>query len=240
MYFCQNYSEMQKLAVVTGGTKGIGKAIVEKFLREGYEVAVCARNPALLENRKAETGSPALHIFRADLSRKEEAEAFGDFVLGLGRPIAALINNAGVFIPGKLLEEDENNLQLQLDTNLLSAYYLTRRLIHRIKTAGNAHIFNICSIASLVAYPNSGSYSVSKFALLGFSKSLREELKETGVKVTSVMPGATLTDSWAGTNLPDSRFIKAEDIAEALWAAFSLSSSAVMEEMIIRPQLGDL
>lgn len=231
---------MRKLAVVTGGSKGIGKAIVEKFLREEYEVAVCARNLPLLQELKAGLAPAALHIFRADVSRKEEVEAFGEFVLGLGVPVSVLVNNAGVFIPGKLLEEDDSHLQLQLDTNLMSAYYLTRKLIHRVKAAGNAHIFNICSVASLSAYPYSGSYSISKFALLGFSKSLRQELLETGVKVTSVMPGATLTGSWAGTELPDTRFIRAEDVAEAVWAAFRLSPSAVMEDIVIRPQLGDL
>lgn len=231
---------MRKLAVVTGGSKGIGKAITEKFCRAGFEVAVCARNLGMLEELRADLAPATLHIFSADISRKEEAEAFGDFVLGLNLPVSVLVNNAGVFIPGKLLEEDESHLRLQLDTNLMSAYYLTRKLIHRVRAAENAHIFNICSIASLAAYPQSGSYSISKFALLGFSKSLREELKETGVRVTSVMPGATLTDSWAGTDLPESRFIRAEDVAEAVWAAFSLSPSAVMEEIVIRPQLGDL
>ncbi len=231
---------MRKLAVVTGGSKGIGKAIVEKFFREGFEVAVCARNLTLLKELKADLDPSALHIFSADVSRKEEVEAFGDFVLGLNRPIAALVNNAGVFIPGKLLEEDDRNLPLQLDTNLMSAYYLTRKLIHRLKAVEQGHIFNICSIASLSAYPYSGSYSVSKFALLGFSKGLREELKTSGVKVTSVIPGATLTDSWADSGLPDSRFIKAEDVADSIWAAFKLSPAAVVEEIVIRPQLGDL
>jgi len=231
---------MRKLVVVTGGSKGIGRALVEKFSGEGYDVAVCARNRALLEELKVALEPAALHIFSADVSRKEEVEAFGDFVLALNRPVSVLVNNAGVFIPGKLLEEDEQSLRVQLDTNVWSAYYLTRKLISRVKAAGCAHIFNICSIASLAAYPHSGSYSVSKFALLGFSKSLREELKETGVKVTSVMPGATLTDSWAGTDLPDTRFIRAADVAEAVWAAFRLSPSAVMEEIVIRPQAGDL
>ncbi len=231
---------MRKLVAITGGSRGIGRAIAEKFFREGYEVAVCARGVGTLEALRVELNAEGVHIFPADLSRKEDAEAFGDFVLSLNRPLAALVNNAGVFLPGSLLEENEENLPIQLNTNLLSAYYLTRKLIARLKELESAHIFNMCSIASLSAYPHSGSYAVSKFALLGFSKSLREELKPTGVKVTAVMPGATLTDSWAGTDLPALRFIRPEDVAEAVWSAFSLSPSAVMEEIIIRPQQGDL
>jgi short-subunit dehydrogenase len=102
------------------------------------------------------------------------------------------------------------------------------------------HIFNMCSVASIRAYSNGGSYAISKFALLGFSKCLREELKGKGIRVTAVMPGATRTASWDGVNLPDERFMKIEDVAESVYAAFSLSSRSVVEEIIIRPQLGDI
>lgn len=231
---------MKKLVVVSGGSRGIGKAIVEKFLTEGFEVAVCSRDMSKLEDLKRTSGSENVHIFKADVSVKEEANAFGTFVLSLNLPIAVLVNNAGVFIPGKIFEESEDNLVVQMNTNLYSAYYLTRSLIGKLRENESAHIFNVCSIASFMAYPASGSYSISKFAMLGFSKSIREELKNTNVKVTSVMPGATLTDSWSGVELPESRFIKSGDIAETIWGAFTLSKSAVVEEIVIRPQLGDL
>ncbi len=228
---------MEKLVVVSGGSKGIGKAVAHKFLSKGYTVVTCSRSNVNLENLKTELGSEKLHTFVADMSQKEEVKAFGTFIKSLNLPLAALVNNAGVFIPGKILEEDEENLETQINTNVYSAYYLTREL-RPILT--QTHVFNICSIASLVAYPYSGSYSISKFALLGFSKSLREELKNTQNKVTSVMPGATFTDSWAGTDQPESRFIKASDVADAIWSAYKLSESAVLEELVIRPQLGDL
>lgn len=230
---------MKKLVVVTGATKGIGRAISELFLSKGFSVAVCARNVFDLEEMKLALGENC-HIFKADVSVKVDVEAFGQFTLDLNLPIAALVNNAGVFMPGKILDEPEGNLETQINTNIYSVYYLTRKLIARLRIEESSHIFNICSIASLLAYPASGSYSISKFALLGFSKSIREELKTTSIKVTSVMPGATLTDSWEGVDLPESRFIKAEDVAQAVWSAFSLSKSAVIEEIIIRPQLGDL
>ena len=98
----------------------------------------------------------------------------------------------------------------------------------------------MCSIASLNAYPNGGSYSISKFALLGFSKNLREELKTQGIKVTSIMPGGTWSDSWAGFEAPEERLMQARDIAEVVVSALRMSASAVVEDIVLRPQLGDL
>ena len=98
----------------------------------------------------------------------------------------------------------------------------------------------MCSIASVAAYPNGGAYSISKFALLGFSKNLRSEMQPLGVKVTAILPGATWSDSWAGVDLPTERLMQAADIADICWAMWNLSPSAVAEEVILRPQLGDL
>jgi short-subunit dehydrogenase len=109
-----------------------------------------------------------------------------------------------------------------------------------MKTIHKGHVFNMCSIASIKAYPNGGSYAISKFALLGFSKVLREELKEYGVRVTAVLPGATRTASWDGIDLPEDRFMRAEDVAETVFSAYSISERSVVEEIIIRPQLGDI
>jgi NADP-dependent 3-hydroxy acid dehydrogenase YdfG len=109
-----------------------------------------------------------------------------------------------------------------------------------MKLKKSGYVFNICSTASIKAYPNGGSYCISKFALLGMTKVLREELKEHNVKVTAILPGATLTDSWKGTDVPENRFIKPTDIAETIWNAYLLSKNTVIEEILIRPQLGDL
>jgi short-subunit dehydrogenase len=102
------------------------------------------------------------------------------------------------------------------------------------------HIFNMCSIASLQAYANGGAYSISKFALLGFSKNLREEMKPHGIKVTAVLPGATMTASWAGSNIDPNRIMEVNDIAEMVYTSSKLSPMAVVEDIILRPQLGDL
>lgn len=234
---------MKKLAVITGASKGIGRAIAEKLASEGFEIAVCSRsmtNLVELKNAIESKFETQIHIFTADVSKKEEIQAFGKFVLALNLPIHVLVNNAGLFLPGKILEEPENTLEDLINTNVYSAYYLSRFLVPSMKSLDSAHVFNICSIASLMAYPQSGSYSISKFALLGFSKSLRQELITTNVKVTSIMPGATLTDSWAGVDIPEERFMQSSDVADIIWASYNLSSSAVVEEIVLRPLKGDI
>jgi short-subunit dehydrogenase len=151
-----------------------------------------------------------------------------------------LINNAGTFIQGNVTDESDGALEQMLNVNLYSAYYTTRAVVPRMKSQHSGHIFTICSIASLAAYPGGGAYSISKFALLGFTKNLRQELKEHGIKVTAVIPGAVYTDSWKGSGVAEERIMEAEDIAKTIFAASQLSPQAVVEEIVLRPQLGDL
>lgn len=235
---------MRKLIVVTGGTKGIGKAIVERFAAADFDIAVCARNVQDLEKLKREVQEKypivQVHIMAADVSDKKQVTAFTQFVQQLNQPIEILVNNAGYFIPGSIATEKEGSLEAMMDANVYSAYHVTRGLVHTMIVRKAGHIFNMCSIASIKAYANGGSYAITKFALLGFSKCLREELKEYGIRVTSIMPGATRTASWDGVDLPDERFMSPEDVAETVFAAYSLSERSVVEEIVIRPQLGDI
>ncbi|HUM51888.1 MAG TPA: SDR family oxidoreductase [Chitinophagales bacterium] len=224
--------------VITGASRGIGKAIAEKFLSENHTVLICSSNEAKLTELKLQF--PTIITFVCDVSKKDEVVAFADFVLQNFDSIDVLINNAGVFLPGKVHEEEDGILEKTMKTNLYSAYYLTQKLVPSMIAKQDGHIFNMCSVASIKAYPNGGSYSISKFALLGFSKCLREELKEFNIKVTSILPGATLTDSWSGTDLPESRFSKSSDIADLIYTITQLSAFSVVEDLVIRPQLGDI
>ncbi len=232
-----------KYIVVTGGTKGIGKAIIERFSAHSFDIFTCSRNQQELEELKKEVEAQfqnQVHIFKADLSKKAETDAFVKFISQQTDQVDILVNNTGVFIPGQIHTEEEGTLEKMIETNLYSAYHLSRGLIPAMKSRKEGHIFNMCSIASITAYASGGSYSISKFAMYGMSKSLREELKEFNIRVTAVMPGATYTASWAGVDIPEERFMKSEDVAEAVFAAYQMSPSSVMEEVVIRPQLGDL
>ncbi|GGH54371.1 sepiapterin reductase [Dyadobacter endophyticus] len=235
---------MNPLAVVTGGTKGIGRAAIEKFLAQGFDVITCARNESdLLELQQTFSESfpqSKLTYLTADLSVRADVNAFIAFIHQHTTPPQVLINNTGVFIPGQVHNETEGTLEKTMETNLYSAYHLTRGLLPGMMELKKGHIFTICSTASIIAYPNGGSYCISKFALYGMTKVLREEMKPYNVRVTAILPGATYTDSWKGTDLPEERFMDSRDVAESIWSVYALSSRAVVEEILIRPQLGDL
>jgi short-subunit dehydrogenase len=231
--------------VVTGASKGIGKSVAESFAQKfrGCHLILCARHMSgtmpwqqeLTKNLGCRVTS-----FDADLSKREGIEAFADQVMQACDVVDVLVNNAGFFEPGSVHDEPEGTLERMLDINLLSAYHLTRRIIPGMKVRRSGHVFNICSVAALQAYPNGGAYSISKWALLGFSKNLREEMKPHGVKVTAVHPGATLTASWDGFDIDPARIMESEDVAAMIVTSAGLSPQACVEDILLRPQLGDL
>jgi len=229
--------------IITGASKGLGKAMAAQFAADGRTLLLCARNAHSLYETVAELQAQypqaTIHARPTDMSVKEEVIAFGNWCLQYGVP-EIIINNAGQFIPGSVHNEPEGALEKMIEVNLYSAYHLTRLLLPKMIEAKNGHIFNICSIASVQAYHNGGAYSISKFALLGFSKNLREEMKPNNIKVTAVIPGAAYTDSWSSSGIDARRMMEADDVAKMVYAVSQLSPQACVEEIIMRPQLGDL
>lgn len=236
-------SSQSLTVIVTGASRGIGKEIASLFAQAGYRLLLTARDTARLQQTVTDLTQTYPHAIihgqAADLSISQEAIQFGRWCLSYGEP-DILINNAGQFLPGSLGEEPEGQLEQQLAVNLYSAYHLTRTLLPDMIQRGSGHIFTICSIASLKPYAQGGSYSISKYALHGFTQNLREELKPTGVKVTGVYPGAVLTDSWGDFDNSTGRILEPADIAKMIFQAAHLSPQACVEEIVIRPRLGDL
>lgn len=232
--------------VITGASKGLGRAIAEKFGgdKQGHTLFLCARNAETLRQTAIELQArfprAGIHFFACDMAVPAEINAFAQWIQGFDARVDVLVNNAGQFIPGSVHSEPAGALEQMIQVNLYSAYHLTRALLPGMIGARKGHIFNMCSIASLQAYANGGAYSISKFALAGFSKNLREELKPHAIKVTTVYPGAAYTDSWSGSGVDPQRIMEARDIADMIYAAAHLSPQACVEEIIVRPQLGDL
>jgi len=235
---------MKKLVVITGGTKGIGKALVHKFAENDFDIVTCSRSAseleALEENITNFFPEAKVHICMADLAHKEGRDKMVGYIQRLKRPVDVLVNNAGFFVQGQIHNEPEGVLDLQIQTNLFSAYDISRGIIGGMMDRKKGYIFNICSTASIIPYVNGGSYCISKHALLGMTKVLREEMKPYNIKVTAVLPGATLTSSWADTDLSSERFMKPEDVADSIMAIYYLSDQTVVEELLLRPQLGDI
>jgi len=229
--------------VITGASQGIGYAIAAAFAKEGHTLLLCSKTPENMKLAKEQLinqfPQATVHAMTADLSVKQECIAFSDWCLQKGTP-DILVNNAGFFLPGNIQDEADEVLEKQMAANLYSAYHTTRAILPSMLAVAKGHVFNICSIASLNAYAHGGSYSISKFALLGFSKNLRMELKDSGIKVTSVCPGATYTNSWKDSGVDSERIMEADDIAKMIFAAAHLSPQAVVEDIVMRPQKGDL
>lgn len=230
--------------VITGASRGLGNAIAHLFAQNGHDLVLTSRNEVALYSAVQEimTVYPGVMVKAKafDLSVKETAQAFGEWVLGLQVSIDVLVNNAGLFDPGSVYNEPDGTLEHMMAVNLFSAYHVTRSVIDQLIAQKSGHIFNMCSIASLKAYPNGGAYSISKYALAGFSTNLREEMKPFGIKVTAVYPGAAFTDSWEDSGIDPKRIMQADDIAKMIYSAAQLSPQACVEEIILRPQLGDL
>jgi short-subunit dehydrogenase len=234
---------MPKTIIITGATKGIGKAIAMQFAQNGYNLLLCSRNQADLASTASEIEklyNVKVNFYAADVSIKQECIAFANWCKTTAPHIDVLVNNAGFFIPGNINDEPDGILEQMINTNLYSAYYVTRGIVSLMIEQQQGHIFNICSIASLKAYTNGGSYSISKYALLGFSQNLREELKDKNIKVTTVLPGAVYTNSWSGSGINPQRIMESSDVAAMVFATSQLSPQAVVEDIILRPQLGDL
>lgn len=231
-------------AVITGASRGIGKALAETFALHGYNLWLCSKTEANLLStiEELQTRFPNVNIDgkALDLGKKQNAQLFAQWVTNNADSVDVLINNTGTFIQGNVSDEPDGALETMLEVNLFSAYHTTRTLLPKMKAQKNGHIFTLCSIASLAAYPGGGSYGISKYALLGFTRNLRSELKEYGIKVTAVIPGAIYTDSWKGSGVAESRIMETNDVAKMMFAASQLSPQAVVEDIIMRPQLGDL
>ena len=229
--------------LITGASRGIGKAVAEIFAANGGDLFLSSRSEVALYKAMEElqTNYPSVSIKAKafDLADKQQAKDLGNWCLKYAVP-DIIVNNAGLFEPGSVHNEPEGLLESQLAINVSSAYHLTRTLLPKMMERRSGHIFNMCSIASLHAYHNGGAYSISKYAMHGFSKNLREEMKPYNIKVTAIHPGAVLTGSWGDYDNSSKRIMEAEDIAKMVFAASQLSPAACVEDIVMRPQLGDL
>jgi short-subunit dehydrogenase len=145
-----------------------------------------------------------------------------------------------MFDPISILDESGAAFEKQMNTNYMPAYHLYRYFGKSMIAARDGHIFTICSVAALGPIATAGTYSVTKAALLSLSRVMRLEMMPHNVKVTAVIPGSTLTNSWEGTTIPKDQFVLPEDIASAIVNVYKMSPGANVDELIIKPVGGQI
>ncbi len=233
----------QKSILITGSTKGIGNAIASKFAANQYNLILIARSDKDLQDQKKnllEQFDIDIVCISADMSEKKQVQKIVEHLRELNITPDIIVNNIGIYQPSTIFDEDDILMEKMMNINYYSGYYLTKTLLPSMLERNSGHIFSICSVANINPVKQAFAYTISKYAVYGFIKTLRESLIETEIKTTAIIPGSTLTASWDGTTVESERFIMADDIAETIFMAANLSKGACLEEIIIRPQHGQI
>ncbi len=232
------------VVVVTGASQGIGAAIALAFAREAKArlvlVARHAAHLAAVAEEALAAGAMAADTLACDVTDSDAVSLLAETVRQRFRTVDVLINNAGWFTPDSLLAMEPEHFDAIVRTNLSSAFYVTRAFANAMVERKRGDIFFMASVAGIRAFAQGGAYVAAKHGLLGLARAFREELKAAGVRVITVLPGATHSPSWAGSGIPKSRLMPAEDVARVFVDAWRLSRRSVIEEIVLRPQLGDL
>jgi short-subunit dehydrogenase len=225
--------------IITGGSKGIGLSIAKVFARKtDRPIVLMARNTVELEEAKKECleeGAKEVRIIKADITGKEVSQIdFGKYNPGI------LINNAGGFLFKDLENTSVEEFEQQFRINALGAFNLTKYVLPKLKVQERGLIVNICSQASLTGMGDSGAYSASKHATLGYTRSLRKELMDSQIAVTAINLGQTYSTSWEGVDVDPKKLIDPEDVGSLIVALSELTAQSVAEEIILKPQGGEV
>lgn len=223
-------------AVISGATRGIGKAIAQKLVQLGYDLVLLARNQEHLEQCKSELSKPNIIIecLSIDLSQESAVQILEDNSL-MFENCTVLVNNLGVYSMQNVLELDLSKLKSQMNVNLYSAIALTQEVFKQNTDQLLKNIINIASVMSLRSMNFAADYSMSKHAFKAWNDALREEVRGNGTKVSAIYPGSVNTSSWDGIDVDRSEMIQAEDIAEMVSCVLSMRANTLLEEIHVSP-----
>ena len=227
-----------KVAVVTGGTKGIGYAIAESLVRAGASVFICARSREELEEaigKLSEHGAAAGKM--CDVRSEEQVKGVLESCERRFGGVDILINNAGMGVMGKTVEEiSPDEFRQTLETNVFGVYYACHHAIPMLRSRGGGYIINISSLAGQNPHPRMAAYNASKYALNGFSEALMQEVRHDGVKVSYICPGSVNTE-FGGDSVSDEKAwqLQPEDIAQVVMNLLAMDDRALPSRVEIRP-----
>jgi short-subunit dehydrogenase len=226
--------------VITGASRGIGRSIAQFFAREtNYALLLIARTKSDLQDTQtlcSNISDNKVAIIPCDAAKPKSVEK-----LKLPKnfpPPKIIINNAGSFLLKSLQKTTHEEFAQQIQANLYSAVNITQRFLDDLKSKSHAVIINICSAGAVEGLKDSGAYSASKHALLGYTRSLRQELLETEIGVTAINLGQTQSTSWEGSLVDRDLLIDPNDVAKIILHLTQLSPRTVVEEILVKPQHG--
>ncbi|HVU25064.1 MAG TPA: SDR family oxidoreductase [Opitutus sp.] len=230
--------------LITGASQGIGAAIAKVFAREvrGVRLALVARNEKKLEavaKTCAKSGAEA-EGFGCDVSDEGAVAAMATAVRRRFGAVDVLVNNAGAFEMAPFAATSVALFDRMIAANLRSAFLVSRAFVPAMMRRRSGDVFFMSSIAGLGAYPHSTGYCAAKFGVTGIAKVLRAETKGKNVRVCCVYPGATWSPSWAASGVKEERIMPVADVARAFFDAWRMSRRTVIEEIVLRPEKGDL
>lgn len=227
-----------KIAVVTGGTKGIGYAVAEGLLKKGAKVFICARDKFELKRaleRLSALGAVDGEV--CDVRSEAQVEMMLAECVRVFGGVDILVNNAGIGIIGKTVEEmTASEFEQTLQTNLFGVFYTCHHAIPLIKQRGGGYIINISSLAGQNAHPKMAAYNASKFGLNGFTEALMQEVRADKIKVTAICPGSVNTYFGGDTPSDDQAWqLQSEDIAQVVVDLLEMNERALPSKIEIRP-----
>lgn len=235
---------MQKRALITGASSGIGRATALAFAKAGIDIALVSRQKDRLEAVATEARNFGVdaQAFPLDLAKVEQVHAQIDSIVAAFGPVNILVNNAGMGYTGDLIETSLADWQKVIDLNLTSVFQCIKGVLPGMRDQGSGTIINIVSIAGLQAFPNWGAYCVSKFGLMALSKTLNMEERANGIRVTALCPGSVNTPIWdsatVNADFDRSAMLTPEIVAESILYVALLPSAAVIEELTLMPSVG--
>jgi 3-oxoacyl-[acyl-carrier protein] reductase len=228
-----------RIAVVTGGTRGIGRAIAERLLREGARVAICGRSEESARRAAAELASlGTVFAYPADVTAIEDVRRFFEAVDQKFGGLDILVNNAGAAVFRKVGEMTPEEWRFNIDINLNAAFYCSREALARFLRRGGGFIVNISSLAGKNAFSGGAGYNAAKAGLNAFSEALMLDHRYDNVRVCYIMPGSVDTEFGAdsGRRSGDASWmIRPEDVADAVLAALRMPDRTMVSRMEIRP-----